>query len=85
MLSLPSKTYSGVSVYLRDDETYTLPADKGLQLMDYLTGDVQTKHVKLNDTGGNVIVVLITDIKKVQPIEASMDMNDLTERFLHGK
>lgn len=70
MQLLSSKNYSEVRVYLRDDGVVIMPPQSGLKLMDYLTGNLETKHVKLTDKDGTVTVVLITDIKKVEPIVA---------------
>lgn len=70
MQLLSSKTYDHVDVQLRNDESYTLPTTSGLKLMDYLTGEVSTKHVKLTDKDGTEVVVLITDILRVVPHES---------------
>lgn len=76
MQLLSSKNYDRVLVHLRDDETVAMPSPAGLRLMDYLTGDVQTKHVKLTDLDGMVSVVLITDIRKITPILAKEPIDE---------
>lgn len=68
MQLLNSKNYESVSVLVRDfDEPLVMETSRGLGLMNYLTSEVQTKHVKLTDIDGNETVVLITDIRMVQP------------------
>lgn len=68
MQLLNSKNYESVSVMVRDfEDPVIMPPAKGAALMDYLTGEPSTKHVKLTDIDGNVAVVLITDIRMVQP------------------
>lgn len=74
---LNSKNYESVSVLLRDfEEPLIMAPDKGAGLMRYLTGDVQTKHVKLTDIYGNEAVVLITDIRLVQPNIKAPDVKE---------
>lgn len=82
MQLLNSKNHEEVHVHLRDDEVIVLPPTTGQKLMDYLTGDVTTKHVKLTDRNNNAMVVLITDIRKVEPIAKMGDFDNIVERFL---
>jgi hypothetical protein len=70
MQQLASKNYSRVEVYIRDEpKPFTMNVLQGQKLMDFLVGDNSTKHVKITDVDGNVIVELISNIIRVVPID----------------
>ena len=78
MKQLSSKNYSHMNVVLRDVDTpFKLSANSGMQVSEYLTTkDNNIKHVKLTDVNGNFIVVLTTDIRRIEPVVKTKGLQD---------
>ena len=83
MQLLNSKNYESVHVHIRDfDDPIIMPVDGGTRLMEYITGELQTKHVKLTDKDGGVMVVAISDIRRVEPIAKLPSLEESMEKIL---
>jgi hypothetical protein len=78
MQALNSKNYRCVFVYLKGDEVYTMPVAPGLKLMDYLTKEGGSPHVKITTVDGKVMTLRTYDITRVEPQEELKKLEDYT-------
>ncbi len=74
--TLAAKNYSCVLVSLRDEDLpIKMTVLSGLKLMDYLTSGKAASHVQIT-SDGEVMVVKITDIRRVEPVQKLADVSE---------
>ena len=67
MQYLSSKQYKQVDVAIRGGDKLSMPADKGLALIDYVTKN-DAKFVAITTLDGDTMIVNSSDIKTIKPV-----------------
>lgn len=67
MQYLSSNQYKQVDVAIRGGDKLSMPADKGLALIDYVTKN-DVKFVAITTLDGDTMIVNSSDIKTIKPV-----------------